>query len=171
MGILIVSSPLEAATIAADIVCRVLARRERPVLGLATGSTPLLTYKELISRYRQGEISFSSARAFLLDEYVGLDLDHPQRYQAVIKRDFTGHVDFAEGAVHSFNLLPSSIEEVAAAYEQAIAAVGGIDVQLLGIGSDGHIGFNEPSSSFASADTGDCSYRSHSSRQRSVFRQ
>ena len=128
----------------------VLARCERPVLGLATGSTPLLTYRELISRYRQGEISFSSARAFLLDEYVGLDPDHPQRYQAVIKRDFTAHVDFAEGAVHSFNLFPSSMEEVAAAYEQAIAAVGGIDVQLLGIGSVGHIGFNEPSSSFAS---------------------
>ena len=150
MEIVIASSAAEVAMIAADVVCRVLARCGQPVLGLATGNTPVLTYRELISRYRRGEISFRSAHAFLLDEYVGLGPDHPERYRAAIMRDFTAHVDFNEGAVHGLDGGPSGPEVVAAAYEGAIAAAGGIDIQLLGIGRNGHIGFNEPSSSLAS---------------------
>lgn len=150
MEIIIASSPAETATIAADFVCRVLARQERPVLGLATGGTPFLTYRELISRYERGEVSFHTARAFLLDDYVDLDTDHPERFREVISRDFTSHVDFPEGVVYSLDGSRSRPEEVAAAYEEAIVAAGGIDLQLLGLGRNGHIGFNEPSSSFAS---------------------
>jgi glucosamine-6-phosphate deaminase len=120
------------------------------VLGLATGSSPLATYAELIERHRAGRISFATASAFLLDEYIGLPDAHPQSYRAVIEQQFTGAVDFAPNAVHSPDGSASDLPAACAAYEAAIRAAGGIDLQLLGIGSDGHVGFNEPISSLSS---------------------
>ena len=120
------------------------------MLGLATGSSPLPVYDELVRRCADGRISFSRATAFLLDEYIGLPAGHPESYRAVIDRTFTGLVDFAAGAVHVPDGTAADVEAACRAYEDAIAAAGGVDLQLLGIGRDGHIGFNEPSSSLGS---------------------
>jgi glucosamine-6-phosphate deaminase len=129
---------------------RVLQRKPDAVLGLATGSSPLLLYRELARRHEAGEVSFRSARAFLLDEYVGLAPDHSQRYRNVIRREFEEHVDFAAGALQGPDGGASDISAACAGYEKAIADAGGIDLQLLGVGSDGHVAFNEPGSSLAS---------------------
>jgi glucosamine-6-phosphate deaminase len=138
--------------VAAGAVAVVLCSRPHPVLGLATGSSPVPVYDELVARYSRGELSFASARAFLLDEYVGLPASHPQSYAAYISRVFTSRVDFGPGSVVGPDGGAADADLVAAgaAYEAAIAAAGGIDLQLLGIGADGHIGFNEPGSSLAS---------------------
>lgn len=145
MEVVIVASSMELGSLAADIVERHV--RAGHVIGLATGSSPLPVYRDLIDRRAAG-LSFSESRAFLLDEYVGLPRAHPQSYYSVIRQDFTDHVDFAE--VDSPDGEANDIPAEALRYDQAIAAAGGIDVQLLGIGSDGHIGFNEPSSSLTS---------------------
>src|SRR5699024_9537581 len=97
-----------------------------------------------------GEVSFAQARAFTLDEYVGLPAGHPQNYSNVIRTEFTAHVDFAEGAVQTPNGIGDDIEASCAQYEAKMAESGGVDVQILGVGTDGHIAFNEPSSSLAS---------------------
>jgi glucosamine-6-phosphate deaminase len=134
----------------ADAVVTLLRERPDAVLGLATGSSPIPVYEELIRRHGQGEVSFAHARAFCLDEYVGLPPSHPESYRAVIERAFTGRVDFADGAVHAPDGAAPDIPAACATYERAIAEAGGIDLQLLGVGADGHIGFNEPGSSLAS---------------------
>jgi glucosamine-6-phosphate deaminase len=137
------------ARTAADIV-EACVRKGPAVLGLATGSTPLGTYRELIRRHRDEQLSFERARAFTLDEYLGLPAEHPESYRSVIRREFTRSVDFREESVHSLDGHAPDPEAEAARYEARIAAAGGIDVQILGIGTDGHIGFNEPMSSLAS---------------------
>lgn len=149
MEIVITSGAEEAAAIAADAIERVLEGREHPVLGLATGSSPLPTYAELIRRFRDGRLSFRHARAFLLDEYVGLRPGHPEAYRAFVERELTDRVDLPAGALHG----PDGTADhrtAAEDYERLLASAGGVDLQLLGIGGDGHIGFNEPGSSLAS---------------------
>jgi glucosamine-6-phosphate deaminase len=136
--------------VVADAVVALLRRRPGAVLGLATGSSPVPVYEELVGRHERGEVSFASASAFCLDEYVGLSRGHPQSYRCVIERAFTGRVDFGPDAVHAPDGSAAEIPAACAAFERAIAEAGGIDLQLLGIGSDGHIGFNEPGSSLAS---------------------
>jgi glucosamine-6-phosphate deaminase len=148
MEIIVLPDPDAVARTAADIIEQQV-RRGPSVLGLATGSTPLGTYRELIDRHRHG-LSFADAQAFLLDEYVGLPASHPESYRSVIRREFAGHVDFAPDAVHGLDGEAADPAAEAARYEASIAAAGGVDVQLLGIGTDGHIGFNEPMSSLAS---------------------
>jgi glucosamine-6-phosphate deaminase len=103
-----------------------------------------------VRRHRLGEVSFAAARGFLLDEYVGLPADHPQRYRAVIERDLVGLVDFGPGTVAALDGLAADVPAECRRYEAAIAAAGGVDLQLLGIGSDGHLAFNEPGSSLSS---------------------
>ena len=150
----VVSQPgsAEMAALVADEIERLLSVKPDAVLGLATGSSPLAVYEELIRRHRDGRISFAKARGFLLDEYVGLPAEHPEGYRNVIEREFAAHVDFAEGAVQAppGEVSSADLPEACAAYERAIAEAGGVDLQLLGIGSDGHIAFNEPGSSLAS---------------------
>ena len=119
-------------------------------LGLATGSSPLSVYRELIRRHRQEGLTFADVQAFLLDEYVGLPPDHPQSYAHVIRAEFTDHVDIDSKRVHSPNGVADDIFVAAEEYDALIADAGPIDVQLLGIGSNGHIGFNEPGSSLGS---------------------
>ena len=136
--------------IAADAIGALLARKPDAVLGLATGSSPLAVYEELIARHEAGQLSFAQARGFTLDEYVGLPADHPERYRNVIDNVFVSRVDFAPGAVDGPDGLADDIPGACAAYDIAIVAAGGVDLQILGIGTDGHIAFNEPGSSLAS---------------------
>nr|WP_254049420.1 glucosamine-6-phosphate deaminase [Kocuria sp. WRN011] len=123
------------------------------VLGLATGSSPLPVYQYLIRRYRESGLSFAQCTAFTLDEYVGLQPYDSRSYRATIRDEFVDHVDLPTRSLHSPDAAdpdPRALRHAAAAYEETIRLAGGIDVQLLGIGANGHIGFNEPSSSLAS---------------------
>ncbi len=150
LEVVIASSEGKAAVIAADAIERLLVSVPRPVLGLATGSSPLPTYMELIDRYRRGTVSFATARAFLLDEYVGFPPEHPQAYRATIEREFTNHIDLPREALFGPDGSSHDLAGAAGAYERQIAQAGGLDLQLLGIGGDGHVGFNEPTSSLGS---------------------
>lgn len=138
------------AELAADAVEALLTRTPDAVLGLATGSSPSPLYDELARRCDAGRLSFASARGFTLDEYVGLPAGHPESYREVIDREMVSRVDFAPDAVAGPDGAADDIPAACAAYEAAIAAGGGVDLQILGIGTDGHIGFNEPGSSLAS---------------------
>jgi glucosamine-6-phosphate deaminase len=126
-----------------------LARKPDAAFGLATGSSPLPTYRALAARHRAGRVSFSRARALLLDEYVGLPADHPAAYRAFIRRELETHVDFSPGAVVGPDGTAGDLLAECAAYDALVVAAH-VDLQLLGIGTDGHIGFNEPTSSLAS---------------------
>ncbi|GAA1853817.1 glucosamine-6-phosphate deaminase [Myceligenerans crystallogenes] len=139
----------ELARLAAEAIETLLTGRPQAVLGLATGSSPLKVYDELARRHKDG-LSFARARAFMLDEYVGLPDDHPERYRNVIEKEIASRVDFAPGAVRGPDGNAADLARACADYEEAIAAAGGVDLQLLGIGTDGHIAFNEPGSSLAS---------------------
>ncbi len=150
MEVIILESTAEIGRVAADAIEALLIRKPDAVLGLATGSSPLSIYDELVDRHAAGRLSFARARGFTLDEYVGLPPDHPERYRHVIDTVFASRVDFAPGAVAGPDGLADDLPAACARYEEAIAAAGGIDVQILGIGTDGHIGFNEPGSSLAS---------------------
>lgn len=120
------------------------------VLGLPTGSTPMGTYGELVKMYNNKEISFKHVVTFNMDEYVGLSSDHPQSYHYFMWENFFKHIDIDQGNVHIPNGSASNIEEECRSYEKAIASYGGINLFLGGIGSDGHIAFNEPFSSLES---------------------
>jgi glucosamine-6-phosphate deaminase len=150
MEVVILGDAAEIGHAAANAIESLIARKPDAVLGLATGSSPLSIYDELAARCAAGRISFAKARGFTLDEYVGLPPDHPERYRNVIDTVFVSRVDFAPGAVAGPDGLAADIPAACAAYEDAIQAAGGIDLQILGIGTDGHIGFNEPGSSLAS---------------------
>ena len=113
-------------------------------LGLATGSSPLSVYRELIRRHREEGLSFAAVRAFLLDEYVGLPVGHPQSYAQVIRTEFADHVDLA--GVSGPDGGASDVSCAATSYDALVVSSRPVDVQLLGIGANGHIGFNEPGS-------------------------
>src|SRR5690349_16591864 len=134
-----------AAGIVADAV-----RSGATTLGLATGSSPLSVYRELIRRHRREGLSFAAVQAFLLDEYVGLPPSHPQSYAHVIRTVLTDHIDIKPERVQGPNGVAADIFAAADEYDTLIAASGPVDVQLLGIGGNGHIGFNEPGSSLGS---------------------
>ncbi len=150
MEVIITRDPDEIASIGADAFCHLLNRKPDAVLGLATGSSPLAIYDELVRRHEAGTVSFARAQAFTLDEYVGLPADHPQRYRNVIATELTDRIDIDPDRVHGPDGLAEDIPAACAAYEEAIAAAGGVDLQILGIGTDGHVAFNEPGSSLAS---------------------
>lgn len=140
----------EIGRVAAARVAQVLNQNPQSVIGLATGSSPLPLYQDLIRRYQAGEVSFAEAEAFCLDEYVGLPAGHPESYIDFIQREFASQVDFRPGAVHAPDGLAEDPVRQAREYDQAIKDAGGVDIQILGIGSDGHIGFNEPGISLSS---------------------
>ena len=124
---------------------------QRPfVLGLPTGSSPLGMYRALIDFHRQGLVSFEHVITFNMDEYVGLAADHPQSYHYFMCHNFFSHIDIREQNVHILNGMASDLAEECQNYENSIQAAGGIDLFLGGIGSDGHIAFNEPGSSLRS---------------------
>ena len=150
MEVVVLPTVEDGAELVTDAIARLLRQAPSAVLGLATGSSPLHVYERLIDRCRRGELSLAHARAFLLDEYVGLAPDHPQSYRAVIRRDLTDAVDLSPDAVHGLDGTADDLVAECSRYEQALAAAGGVDLQLLGIGTNGHLGFNEPGSSLAS---------------------
>jgi glucosamine-6-phosphate deaminase len=136
--------------LAAAKVAAVVHRRPGAVLGLATGSSPADIYAELAGRVADGALELSGVTCFSLDEYVGLPADHPQSYAAVLRRTVVEPLGLDPARVHVPDGRAADLEKAAGEYEDAIAAAGGVDVQILGIGANGHIGFNEPTSSFAS---------------------
>ncbi|HTN58584.1 MAG TPA: glucosamine-6-phosphate deaminase [Protaetiibacter sp.] len=135
-----------AGELAADLIERVVRRKPDAVLGLATGSTPLPIWGALARR----GLDWSRVRGFALDEYVGLPEGHPESYRAVIAREVVDTLGLEPSLVHVPGDDGGPIETAGERYEAAIAAAGGVDIQVLGIGRTGHIGFNEPGSSFAS---------------------
>jgi len=144
---IIIQPTAEAATnVAARIIARLLREKPNAVLGLATGSTPLLLYRELIAM----KLDWRKVTTFNLDEYVGLDVAHPQSYHSFMWGNLFRHINIAKKNVHIPDGMTKDIPKFCAKYEKQIRAAGGIDLQVLGIGTDGHIGFNEPTSSLAS---------------------
>lgn len=126
--------------------------RQKPdfVLGLATGSTPLGLYKELIRLHKKENLDFSRVTTFNLDEYVGLPGDHPQSYRYFMNDNLFNHVNIDQARTHVPDGMAKDIAAHCRQYEEQIRKAGGVDLQVLGIGRDGHIGFNEPFSSLAS---------------------
>lgn len=147
MEVVILNSSKTLGRLAADAIQALLERTPDAVLGLATGSSPLPVYDELAAR---PGLDFSRASAFALDEYVGLPEGHPESYREVVRREFTGRVNIRHENVHTPDGAAADIPAACAAYEEAIAAAGGVDLQLLGVGTDGHLAFNEPGSSLSS---------------------
>jgi len=142
----------EAGALGADVIEAAVRRSPSAVLGLATGSSPLPIYRELIRRHQQGTgPSYEQVRTFNLDEYVGLPAGHEQTYRATIARELTDPLGIDAQRVHGPDVWTAPLAEAGARYERALTAAGGIDVQVLGIGSDGHLAFNEPGSSLASS--------------------
>ncbi len=146
MEIIIQATPEAAADVAARIVARQLREKPACVLGLATGITPLLLYQKLIALH----LDWSGVTTFNLDEYIGLPRGHPQSYHTFMWENLFKHVNIAAENVHIPDGNAQNIPESCATYEARIHSAGGIDLQVLGIGTDGHIGFNEPTSSLAS---------------------
>ncbi|MDR3122461.1 MAG: glucosamine-6-phosphate deaminase [Treponema sp.] len=120
------------------------------VLGLPTGSSPLGTYRELIALHNAGKLSFANVVTFNMDEYVGLGEDHPQSFHRYMRDNFFNHIDLAPGNAHILDGQARDLEAECRSYEEAIAAAGGIELFLGGMGADGHIAFNEPGSSLHS---------------------
>ena len=120
------------------------------VLGLPTGSTPLATYAELVRMHRAGEVSFARVVTFNMDEYVGLPVEHPESYHSFMWKNFFSHVDIPAENVNILDGNAPDLTAECADYEAKIEAAGGIDLFMGGVGSDGHIAFNEPFSSMAS---------------------
>jgi glucosamine-6-phosphate deaminase len=153
MRLLIQDTPADVASWAArHIASRISAHRgPRPfVLGLPTGSTPLATYEELIRLHRKGEVSFANVVTFNMDEYVGLPAEHPQSYHRFMWDNFFSHIDIRPENVNIPDGNAPDLAAECADYEARIEAAGGIDLFMGGVGSDGHIAFNEPFSSMAS---------------------
>jgi glucosamine-6-phosphate deaminase len=150
MEVVILPSPTEAAAAAARIVERLVSATPEAVLGLATGSTQRPVYAELVRVHRQEGLDFSRVTTFNLDEYVGLDDTHPASYRRYMQETLFRHVNVRPERTHVPDGRAADVDAACTAYEDAIRSAGGIDLQLLGIGDDGHIGFNEPTSSLAS---------------------
>jgi glucosamine-6-phosphate deaminase len=150
MKLVILPDAAAVAAYGARIFIQQIARKPDSVLGLATGSTPVALYQQLIAAYQAGAVSFRQVRSFNLDEYLGLSGAHPQSYRYFMQQQLFDHVDILPQ--HSFVPQGDARDPIAACadYEQALKQQGGIDLQLLGIGRNGHIGFNEPSSSLRS---------------------
>ncbi|MEC2040101.1 glucosamine-6-phosphate deaminase [Bacillus altitudinis] len=135
---------------AAAFIARTIKSKTDAVLGLATGGTPIDTYKELIQLHQTEQLSFKQARTVNLDEYVGIDPNHENSYMTYMKRHLFDHIDLPSDQYFLPNGAASHLEEECLRYDQLIEDLGGIDLQLLGIGQNGHIGFNEPGTPFDS---------------------
>lgn len=140
----------DACITAARLIAAQVIRKPASVLGLATGGTPVVCYRELIRLHQAGKLDFASVTSFNLDEYVGLGPDHPQSFHYFMYENLFNHINIAPDRIHLPNGLADDLAAMCDDYEQRIAAAGGIDLQLLGIGTDGHIAFNEPGSSLSS---------------------
>lgn len=150
MEVVIKENYEQMSALGAEIVARTVRNKPRAVIGLATGSTPLGLYRELIRIHKDKGLSFSQVVTFNLDEYVGLPPEHPQSYRCFINQNLLDHIDIREENTHLPDGMAGDIELACTEYEKKIKGAGGIDLQILGIGSNGHIAFNEPGSSLGS---------------------
>ena len=138
----------EVGKAAAMIVASEILKKEDCVLGLATGSTPIPTYKEMARMNKEGLIDFAKVRSYNLDEYIGLAPDHVCSYRRFMNEQLFDHINIDKANTHVPCGIGEDHEADAKAYDEAVEAAGGIDLQILGIGHDGHIGFNEPGDEF-----------------------
>lgn len=138
----------EMSALAADIIGAQVLLKPRCVLGLATGSSPIGTYQKLIEACRQGRLDFSQVRTVNLDEYCGLTGDNPQSYRYFMDHQLFSQVNIPRENTFLPDGMAQNMEEESRRYEALVASLGGVDLQLLGIGHNGHIGFNEPTDSF-----------------------
>ncbi len=146
---IIIDTPEAVARLAAEQYVTLLSQKPRAVLGLATGSTPIGLYGAIMEAHKAGRVSFKDATSFNLDEYVGLAPTHDQSYRYFMEHNLFYGIDLPASRIH----VPSGLDTSAKAlsgYDAAIAQAGGVDLQLLGIGNNGHIGFNEPGTPFES---------------------
>ncbi len=150
MEIIIQPTHREASLVASRLVARAVREKPHIVLGLATGNTPLPLYEELVRLHHKAGLDFSRASTFNLDEYVGLGPEHPASYHHFMKTHLFEGLNIPAGKIHLPDGLAPDIPAACRQYEDAIRDAGGIDIQILGIGTNGHIGFNEPCSSLAS---------------------
>lgn len=150
MEVIILPSNKETGVVAANAIEALVRAKPNAVLGLATGSSPLPIYDELARRHDEEGLNFGEVRGFALDEYVGLPVGHYESYREVIRREFTNRVDVNPANVHGPDGSAADIAAACHEYEEAIKAAGGVDLQILGVGTNGHVGFNEPGSSLAS---------------------
>lgn len=148
MNIIHVSSYEELSRKAADLIAAQILLKPDCVLGLATGSTPIGAYQNLVRKYQQGDLDFSRLTTYNLDEYLGLAGDHPQSYRYFMNDNLFNHVNMRPECTHVPDGCAADPNAFGRAYDQAIADMGGIDLQLLGIGNNGHIAFNEPADVF-----------------------
>ena len=144
MKVIIKKNYEELSKEAAETIKEAIQKKPNLVLGLATGSTPIGTYQELARMYREKGLDFSKVVIFNLDEYLGLPADHPQSYHYFMYENLLNYININRENFHIPDGMTKNIEKFCQEYEEKIQKAGGIDLQLLGIGSDGHIGFNEP---------------------------
>jgi glucosamine-6-phosphate deaminase len=148
--VIVVATADAACLRAARIVARLVRGKPDAALALPTGSTPRAIYAELVRQHRVEGLSFARATAFNLDEYVGIPPDHPGAFRRQMQESLYRHVDLPPARAHAPDGQAADLTAACARYEEEIAAAGGLDLALLGLGTDGHIAFNEPTSSFGS---------------------
>lgn len=149
MEIIVCKDNNELSSKAAELVGDILYQKENPILGLATGSTPERLYEILIEKNKQGDITFEHAASFNLDEYVGLAGTDPNSYQYFMDEHLFNHIDIKKERTHIPDGLSKDMEAACKKYEEQIKSAGQVDLQILGLGLNGHIGFNEPGTDFA----------------------
>ena len=150
MKLIIAKNYEELSKVAANEMADVVKNNPSAILGLATGGSPIGMYKELIRMNKEGEIDFSKVTTVNLDEYVGLSGEHPQSYRYFMNDNLFNHINIDKKNTYVPNGLAENIEEECKNYDNKIAELGGTDVQLLGIGNNGHIAFNEPDENLVS---------------------
>ena len=148
MNVLIFDTEEQIGIAAGNYMCGQVLQKPDSVLGLATGSTPLKPYGQMIDLYKKGVVDFSKVTTFNLDEYVNLDVNDKNSYHSFMHENLFDHINIPEESINFLNGNASDPEKECEEYDNKIKKAGGIDIQLLGIGSNGHIAFNEPSDCF-----------------------
>lgn len=149
MRVIVLENALEISKQASDMIIKQIEKDHGSVIGFATGASPVETYKRIIERYENGEVSLKHITTFNLDEYVGLDRENVNSYFYFMKDNLFGKTDVNFDKVNFLSGKAENIEEECERYYNKIKECGGIDMQILGIGTNGHIGFNEPGDKFA----------------------
>lgn len=150
MNILTFNSEEKLNEAGAGIIAGIVQTKPQAVLGLATGGTPIGIYKQLVKKYEAGLVSFKDVTTFNLDEYVGIDASHDQSYRYYMEQHLFKHVDVTLERTHVPNGKAENLQAECSRYDEAIAEAGQLDIQLLGLGHNGHIGFNEPAEELVS---------------------